>query len=336
MTSTHDMTRAGTGALAGWAGTGTAPHLHRARTEDVAVLADIDTHRDELRRCLARQGAVLLRGYAIGGVDGFDAVVRAFSGTPPLAYAERSSPRSTIKGQVYTSTDYPAAEEIFLHNENSYQAVWPGTLYFHCAEPPTTQGATPLADTRRVLAALDPDVREEFERRGWQVVRNFHTGFGVPWQEAFATTDRDAVTAYCAERDIVAEWRPDGGLRTTAARAAVHRHPVTGERVWFNHATFFHVTTVAEEVGAGLRAIFPDEDLPTNTYYGDGGAIPDAVTDHLRSVYRANSVRFDWQRDDVLIVDNMLTAHAREPFTGPRRIAVAMAEPSDAPSDGRS
>ncbi len=160
-------------------------------------------------------------------------------------------------------------------------------------------------------------MRAEFEARGWQVVRNFHTGFGVPWQEAFNTSDRDAVAAYCAQRRVEAEWRPDGGLRTTAVRRAVHRHPTSGEEVWFNHATFFHSSTLPEEVGAGLRAIFDDEDLPTHTFYGDGGTIPDDVLDHLRGCYRGASVRFDWQRDDVLIVDNMLAAHAREPFTGP-------------------
>ncbi|MFC7819094.1 TauD/TfdA family dioxygenase [Streptomyces sp. NPDC057367] len=314
---------------AGWLGTGTVPGLCRPDAPGTGIHTYLTEHRAELRALLARRGALLLRGFDVGGVDGFDQTVRAFSGTPPLAYAERSSPRSTIKGQVYTSTDYPPAEEIFLHNENSYQAVWPRTLYFYCVEPPTTLGATPLADIRRVLAAVDPQVRAEFEARGWQVVRNFHTGFGVPWQEAFNTSDRDAVVAYCAERRIEAEWRPDGGLRTTAIRRAVHRHPASGEEVWFNHATFFHTSTLPEEVGAGLRAIFDDEDLPTHTFYGDGGAIPDDVLDHLRGCYRGASVRFDWQRDDVLIVDNMLAAHAREPFTGPRRIAVAMAEPSD-------
>ncbi|MFD5111239.1 TauD/TfdA family dioxygenase [Streptomyces sp. NPDC058391] len=314
---------------AGWAGSGTVPGVRRPDAPGTGIHGYIAEHRAELRELLAARGALLLRGFGVGGVDGFDGVVRAYSGTPPLAYAERSSPRSTIKGQVYTSTDYPQNEEIFLHNENSYQAVWPRTLYFYCVEPPATRGATPLADIRQVLGAIDPQVREEFERRGWQVVRNFHAGFGVPWQEAFNTSDKDAVVAYCKERRIEAEWRPDGGLRTTAVRQAVHRHPVSGEEVWFNHATFFHVSTLAPEVGAGLRAIFADEDLPTNTFYGDGAAIPDEVTDHLRATYRSAAVRFDWQRDDVLVVDNMLAAHAREPYTGPRRIAVAMAEPSE-------
>ncbi|MFJ9929486.1 MULTISPECIES: TauD/TfdA family dioxygenase [Streptomyces] len=293
------------------------------------LVEHLTRHRAALRGLLLEHGALLLRGFDTGGIDGFEQAVRAFTGCAPLEYAERSSPRSTIKGRVYTSTDYPPGEEIFLHNENSYQASWPRTLFFHCARPAHTRGATPLADTRRIHAAIPPAVREEFRARGWRVVRNFHPDLGSRWQDAFRTEDRAVVEAYCRQRGIAVEWRPGGGLRTTAVRSAIRVHPGTGEEVWFNHATFFHVTTLADEIRQGLREMFPEEDLPTHTYYGDGGRIPDEVVAELRAVYRAESTRFDWRRDDVLIVDNMLAAHGREPFTGPRRIAVAMAESYD-------
>ncbi|MFD0744460.1 TauD/TfdA family dioxygenase [Phytohabitans flavus] len=303
------------------------PFTVEADGSGAGVIERIDADRQKLRGLLAEHGALLLRGFEIGGVDGFDRVVRALSGAP-LTYAERSSPRSTIKGQVYTSTDYPPDEEIFLHNENSYQAVWPLTLYFHCLQAPKTQGATPLADIRRVYEAIDPGVREEFVRRKWMVVRNFHPDFGSSWRHTFNTEDRSDVEAYAAERGIALEWLDGDGLRTRAVREAVHQHPVSGEKVWFNHATFFHISTQAKDVREGLLEIFAPEDLPSNTYYGDGGTIPDDVMDHLRACYRQVSTRYDWQYDDVLVVDNMLAAHGREPFTGPRKIAVAMAEPS--------
>lgn len=305
------------------------PHLVSNEAGGAEIGDLIRAEHASLRKILGERGAILLRGFEIGGVDGFDAVVRALSG-PPLTYSERSSPRSTIKGQVYTSTDYPPEEEIFLHNENSYQAAWPLTLYFYCRQAPATRGATPLADIRRVYRAIDPTIREEFVRRGWMVVRNFHGRFGTAWQRIFNTDDRAAVTAYCAANGIEAEWGEGDHLRTRAVRQAVHTHPVSGETVWFNHATFFHVTTLPADVREGVLEMFDEEDLPTNTYYGDGGRIPDDVIGHLRDCYRAATVRFDWQIDDVLVVDNMLAAHGREPFTGPRQIAVAMAEASNA------
>ena len=286
----------------------------------------IDGDRERLRALLTEHGALLFRGFPVGDVGGFEPVVKAFSGEL-LAYAERSSPRTAIKGNVYTSTDYPPDEEIFLHNENSYQATWPRVLYFYCAQPPETLGATPLADVRQIHDAIDPAVRAEFDRRGWMVVRNFREHFGVAWRDVFATEDRSAVAAYCAERHIEVDWQGSDNLRTRAVRRAIHTHPETGDPVWFNHLTFFHHTTLDEDLREGLLAMFGEEGLPTNTYYGDGGRIPDDVIDHVRGCYRAHSTRFDWQRHDVLLVDNMRAAHGREPFTGARKIAVAMAEP---------
>ncbi|WP_447035922.1 TauD/TfdA family dioxygenase [Streptomyces sp. DSM 118878] len=285
----------------------------------------IRDNQDALRSQLSQHGAVLLRGFRIGGVPGFEQAVRTMSGEP-LAYAERSSPRSSIKGNVYTSTDYPPDEEIFLHNENSYQASWPRLLFFYCDRPPATRGATPLADTRRLNRMIDPAVREEFARRGWMVVRNFHEEFGASWRYIFNTDDRDEVERYCRTRDVAFEWTGEDVLRTRAVRRAIHLHPETAEPVWFNHITFFHHTTLPEEVREGLLSLFGEESLPSNTYYGDGTPIPNDVVAHLRDCYRSCSTRFDWQQDDLLVVDNMLASHGREPFTGDRRIAVAMAE----------
>jgi alpha-ketoglutarate-dependent taurine dioxygenase len=295
-------------------------------SDGTPVVELIETRRAEIRAALVEHGGVLLRGFDIGGVDGFDRVVRALAGSP-LTYTERSSPRSTIKGQVYTSTDYPADEEIFLHNENSYQAGWPLTLFFYCIQPPTSLGATPLADVRRVYREIDPAVREEFERRRWMLVRNFHGDFGTRWQQVFNTDDRDEVAGYCAANGIEVEWLGRDGLRTRSVRDVVHHRPGSDQPRWFNHATFFHLSTLAKDLQEGLLAMFGEDGLPTNTYYGDGGTIPADVLDHLRAAYRAATVRFDYRADDVLVVDNMTAAHGREPFTGPRRIAVAMAEP---------
>ncbi|WP_080636172.1 TauD/TfdA family dioxygenase [Salinispora mooreana] len=270
-----------------------------------------------------------LRPADVGGTAGLSSAVEALSG-PALTYTEASSPRTTIEGAVYTSTDHPAEEEIFLHNECSYRDSWPMTLYFHCVRPPQTQGATPLADTRKVQAAIDPDVVEEFQRRRWSLVRNYHPNFGVPWQKVFEAQDRAGVEAYCQRHGLVPEWRGYDNLRTRVVRDATHRHPRTGDLLWFNHITFFHVSTLPEDVQEGMLALFGEDGLPTNTYFGDGGRIPDDVMAHLRQCYEGAKTRFDWERDDILVVDNMLASHGREPYTGDRMIAVAMAEPQSA------
>jgi alpha-ketoglutarate-dependent taurine dioxygenase len=293
-----------------------------------AILDTVRDNRAAIRSLITEQGAVLFRGFDVGGVEGLHRVVRALSGEP-LDYTERSSPRSSLSGNVFTSTDYPENEEIFLHNECSYQQNWPMKVYFYCLTPAATQGATPFADVRRVLDHIDPAVVEEFTRRKWSYVRNFGA-MGGTWQYFYDTDDRAEVERYCAAQNIQVEWIGADGLRTRAVRDAVRRHPVTGAEVWFNHATFFHVDTLPAVYREEMLDMFGAENLPTNSYYGDGGEIPAEVTKHLQEAYRAASTRFDWQRDDLVVIDNMLTAHGREPYTGARKIAIAMAEASDA------
>ena len=72
--------------------------------------------------------------------------------------------------------------------------------------------------------------------------------------------------------------------------------------------------------------MFREEDLPRNVYYGDGSRLEDGVVAEISEVYKQLAVRFQWQPGDVVMLDNMLVAHARDPFEGARKILVAMAE----------
>jgi len=272
---------------------------------------------------LVEHGAVLFRGF---GVDlaRFAGVARALAGAA-LPYLERSSPRSELAPGVYTSTEHPADQPIPLHNENSYQSQFPSRLVFCCVLSAERGGETPLADCRRVLDRIAPAVRRRFRERGVRYVRNYSEGIGLSWQEAFQESDRDRVRDYCRRHGITARWRPDGGLRTEQVRPAFAVHPATGEEVWFNHAAFFHVSSLGPALAAQLLAQFGEDGLPANAYYGDGAPIDGETLDGIRAAYAAETVAVPWRAGDVLLVDNLLVAHGRAPFAGPRRIVVSMA-----------
>jgi alpha-ketoglutarate-dependent taurine dioxygenase len=158
-------------------------------------------------------------------------------------------------------------------------------------------------------------------------VRNFGDGFGLSWETVFQSTDREQVERHCREKGIEAEWKAGDRLRTRAVRSALVRHPHTGETLWFNHATFFHVSTLEPSLQEALLAELGEGELPANTYYGDGAPIEPEVMEHLREAYRNATVSFPWQKGDLLLLDNMLVAHGRAPYSGTRKILVGMAEP---------
>lgn len=304
----------------------TLPLILRPAMKGLNLAAWAEAKRGFIDEQLFRYGAVLFRGFDIAGAAGFEAVARTLDGGL-LAYNERSSPRRQVSGGVYTSTDYPADQPIFLHNENSYQHRWPMRLFFFCDTAAAEGGETPIADCRKIYNRLDPAIRDRFGVRGWMCVRNFGDGFGLPWQVVFQTSDKAVVEAYCHETGIRVEWKEGDRLRTRTVRPAASKHPQTGEMVWFNHATFFHVSTLEPHVREAMTALFIEADLPTNTYYGDGSPIEPDVLEAMRECYRQETVTFAWQKGDLLILDNMLVAHGRAPYKGIRNVLVAMARP---------
>ena len=285
----------------------------------------------ELRRQLLKHGALLFRGYPVEGLADFEEFVRAYSsGAEPFHYAGGASPRNRIgpaPAGLYTSTEYPPTLALPLHNELSYAPTYPRHLFFYCVTPPGSGGATTLGDSRRILEAIDPDVVRTLETRKIRYVRNLASDASCPysWQAAFDTQDPKVVEELCHASGAEIEWREAGGVRISHVLPAITVHPVTGEAVWFNQADGFHPTVLGEASYAELTAWPGWEDrVRLNALYGDGSPMELAVLDHVRAVIRDHTIPHHWRRGDILVIDNLLAAHGRTPFSGERSIALAM------------
>jgi alpha-ketoglutarate-dependent taurine dioxygenase len=275
---------------------------------------------------LHQYGGVLFRGFSVQTVEEFEHV--ANQALPQLKpYVEGQSPRKKVGDNVYTSTEFPAPYRITLHNELSYAKSPPPRIIFHCHIPPARGGETPIVDCRKVYKAMNPNIREKFERRGVNYLKNMHGsgwGLGKSWSEHFETTDRNEVESYLRENDIAFQWAADGSLKTWSTRPGTTTHPVTKEPLWFNQANLWHVTNVDERHRKQMLERCGEDNLPTHACYGDGSPIPADELDEVRKVLWDNAVVFPWKQGDVLILDNILVAHGRMPYEPTRKILVAM------------
>ena len=302
------------------------PTIIQARDADLNLTVWSSENRDYLESTLIKSGAILFRGFAMHSPQDLEDLVSSL--TPQmLNYIEGSSPRTRLTEKVYTSTENPPEFAISLHNELSYAHAWPAKLFFLCLTAPSAGGETPLADSQRVYQMLDSAILEPFLKKGVRYVRNLHgskRGVGLSWQTVFETDDKAWVERYCAEGNIEYERTKRGGLRTSQIRPAAIKHPVTGVPVWFNQVDQWHPTNLPASVRASMLALMSEKDLSINAYYGDGSPLEPAVLDEIRRVCEKASVKLPWQEGDVLLVDNTRVAHGRSPFSGPRKVVLAM------------
>ncbi|MFF0509992.1 TauD/TfdA family dioxygenase [Streptomyces sp. NPDC004250] len=283
-------------------------------------------HRDTLRGLVAEHGALTVRGLGLRDPAGVEAVLGRLAARPATE-REGFAARERHAEGVYSSSAWPQNQPMCMHHEMSYAVRCPGLLLFACLRPPTAGGATAVADSSVVLRSLPPEVADRFEREGWILTRAYHDEIGTSPEQSFGTDDRAGVEAYCRAHAIDWSWQPDGSLRTRQHRGAVVRHPASGLRCWFNQIAFLNEWTMAPEVREFLVEEYGPDGLPFNTLYGNGDPVPPDVVEQINKTYEAHTVRRSWQAGDLMIVDNIRTAHSREAYEGPREVLVAMGDP---------
>jgi alpha-ketoglutarate-dependent taurine dioxygenase len=153
----------------------------------------------------------------------------------------------------------------------------------------------------------------------------------------FGTEDVQQAEAFARKRGWQLNWTDDGGVRVIQRPSPATRvHPVTGEKVWFNQAHLLHRAFapwrddfLGPSLGQRLRARLQRPRLSRRFYYqsahADGSEIRLSDLKCIRSTIAQTMVMFDWQVGDLLLCDNKLVSHGRQPYTPPRTILAALA-----------
>jgi len=298
--------------------------LYIANKSHQNLLDLINNEKDIIDDIILNYGGLIFRGFNIHSLSEFSLVASSYC-PDLLEYENRSTPRTNLGGKIYTATEYPADRYIPFHNENSYTSKWPKKLLFFCVVPSATGGETPISDSRLIYKSLNKDIVKKFEEKRIMYKRNFIPGIDLSWQEVFQTEEKYKVEEFCKAASIDYEWKNSlVELTIKEICQASIKHEITKEIVWFNQAHLFHLSALSDVDQLNLINEFGHDNLPRNAFFGDESSIDPNELNEIRNTYLNNKIEFKWEKGDLMIIDNLLMAHSRNPFEGYRKIAVAM------------
>lgn len=301
------------------------------------TLAFFRENQQSFKSQLHESGALLLRGFPLEDASAFSQAVLSLNLGQFMDYKGGDSPRKKVAEGVYTSTEAPPWLKIPLHNELSYSKQYPSHIFFFCDIPCTIRGTTPIADARKVLQSIDPEVRKTFTEKGLLYRSAYHGGTGIiprivgkghrSWQDSFETANRDEVERICKQRGITYRWTDDNWLVIEEVCRATITHPETGVEVWFNQAHLFKLSRRLlgfwRYLATQILYSHPDHRFH-DVFFSDGDPIPYSMLEHIRDKLDEHSISFPWQKGDLLVLDNYLSMHGRDSFEGKRRILTSM------------
>jgi alpha-ketoglutarate-dependent taurine dioxygenase len=287
------------------------------------ALGWILVNRSRLVEEAATHGAVLFRGFPLATAEDFDAFVAAF-GLPNFPYYESLSNAVRVNKtpRVFTANEAPPTVAIYLHHEMAQTPIYPSRLFFFCAQPAETGGATPICRSDVLWERLRrrcPAFARDCEAKGLRYSHvmpaedDAKSGMGRSWQSTLRATTREEAETRLRELGYSWEWMPDGGLRATTPVLPAVRDLGGGRKSLFNQLI------AASQGWKDAR-----NDPSRAVAFGDGTPLDRAAVAYLAEVSEALSFDIPWEKGDVALVDNFVAMHGRRTFTGTRKVLASL------------
>jgi amino acid adenylation domain-containing protein len=300
------------------------PIILEPSSSDLDPINWAGNNRDTIDDYLKQYGGIIFRNFALQSPQEFESFADAIQ--PGLYGQYGDLPKKEGGKNTYKSTPYPEKQMILYHNESSHLDKWPRKQWFFCELPSKIGGATPIVDCRRMLKELPEELVAKIKQKELLYVRNFIPNLDVAWQDFYKTDNKAQVEARLIASNSEFRWLDNGGLQTRTKTHGVIKHHLSGEESFFNQVQLHHESCLEESVRNDLIEMVGHEYLPRNVFFGDGTPISYKEMKIIGEAYERCAVRFGWQKGDVVMVDNMLAAHARDPYEEPRKIVVAMGD----------
>jgi alpha-ketoglutarate-dependent taurine dioxygenase len=290
---------------------------------------------------LARHGTLLFRNLPIQNAEDFSKFAHAF-GYKPHEIIGIVVDRPLLAPNVAPANEAPKEVLIYNHNESPQVPHAPEYIFFYGHRAPMKGGESPISSSLELFNRAQQEIPgfiAELAEKGiqsrvtYQVERQFQGGSTL--REAFGKEIQDGddeetkrkkieaqIARYGRGKHTTWEWSADGLVLT-------HRLPVIRTQRGTNLPTLF----------TGLAAYWKRTQTDTEArkkvtqqLFGDGTPIPDKYLEHLAKITDEIRVLHHWQEGDVLVYDNTIAQHGREPWEGEQSDRVVMASLFDGES----
>lgn len=271
--------------------------------------------QDLIRQCFLT-GAILFRNYDVN-VDKFEHVVDGF-GMGNMNMIGSAAPRTKISETIYTANDSPPTEIIPMHHEMAQTSNPPSHIFFLCDTPAQKGGSTPLLDSRSVARFL----QRQFPKASTRLKRGVYyqrvmgaeddasSAIGRGWKSTFMCSSASELEAFLKSSRITFEWLDEERelIRTRTPLMPVFQ-TVGTQTVFFNSViAVYNGWNDARNVGS--ECILD----------ADGDFLDAGLMHELNEFVKLQQIEFEWQKNDLLMIDNRVMMHSRSTFVPPRKL----------------
>jgi alpha-ketoglutarate-dependent taurine dioxygenase len=286
-------------------------------------------HSAECLDSVANDGAVMLRGGPAESLTDLGHAAQQVLGTP-VDYKFFVTPRRQLDSGFFSATDVAPARTIRFHNECSYLPIMPRFLLFVCRQPSETGGNTLLARTTEVALRL-PSILlrllvEQQLRYRWLLPSLADTVRKL----GCTNTDEAILMLRSLGADAYVDSR--SYLHISIARPGLAHVDFDSNFAWINHMWALHHSAIPATLLDVYTRQYGKDCFPHDVCFEDGSPISDEHIAAVGKAYETCSVPVRWRAGDILVLDNLKWAHARQAYEGSRELCVQMYRPTEVQS----
>ncbi|KAL2865969.1 taud/tfda taurine catabolism dioxygenase [Aspergillus lucknowensis] len=306
------------------------------------------TQQGTINDLLQTHGAIYFKDLQLADADEFSVFAAAFGWTP---HEDIGNPvRRTIHAyNVATANEGPNTQPVYPHNEFGLSPHYPAYVFFYCASPPETGGETPINNSIILhdrLKKKHPEFIEQLEKKGVKY-QLFYPNTSRVQTSSPGTSVLQSYGKHVLETDSIEEARtkieneirrlptatwawenqsPEnelGDLRVWQVLPAVRIHEGTGRPAFFNNivSRFLNALNANTLQPPHINA---ERRFQPPAFYGDGSLIPEEYLHSAVDIIKETRSLVSWTKGDVVLLDNHAVQHAREPWTGPRKLLASL------------